>query len=95
MGRTSGRVRPEFEWDEDNEEKLLNSHKVSAKEAEQCFSNPHDARRDGDDMVLLGKTDGDRMLLLVYQHKPNGMVRVYSARNMNDKEKQTYRRNAR
>lgn len=64
-------------------------------EAEQCFSNAHDARREGDDMVLLGKTDSDRMLLLVYEQKSNGVVRVYSARNMNEREKRTYRRNAR
>ena len=27
---------------------------------------------------MLGKTDGDRMLLLIYEQKANGVVRVYS-----------------
>lgn len=97
MGGTSkggGYVHPEFEWDEHNEDKLLDRHGVTAAEAEQCFRNPNDARRFKKDLLLLGKTDGDRMLLLVYQQKPNGVVRVYSAREMNERERQNYRRNA-
>jgi uncharacterized DUF497 family protein len=86
---------PEFEWDEYNEEKLLDRHGVSAFEAEQCFANPHTKRRVGDDLVMLGKTEGDRMLLLVYEQRSNGVVRIYSAREMNEKERRTYRQNAR
>lgn len=86
---------PDFEWDEHNEEKLIERHGVSAYEAEQCFANPHTKRRHGDDLVLLGKTDGDRMLLLVYEQKADGVVRVYSAREMTEKERAVYRQNAR
>jgi len=35
------------------------------------------------------------MLLLVYEQKPNGVVQVYSAREMTEKERRTYRRNTR
>jgi uncharacterized DUF497 family protein len=35
------------------------------------------------------------MLFLVYEQKPEGIVRVYSARDMTDKEKRTYRQHAR
>jgi len=35
------------------------------------------------------------MLLLVYEQKPNGVVRVYSAREMKPNERRTYRRYAR
>jgi uncharacterized DUF497 family protein len=35
------------------------------------------------------------MLFLVHEQKPDGVVRVYSAREMNDKERRTYRRHAR
>jgi len=45
---------PEFEWDEHNEEKLLERHDVSAIEVEQCFANPNTRRRHGDDLLLLG-----------------------------------------
>jgi uncharacterized protein len=96
VGARSGRRGlPEFEWDEHNEEKLLDRHNVSALEAEQCFGNPKTPRRAGGDLLLLGVTDGGRMLFLVYQQKPNGVVRVYSAREMTDLERRTYRQNAR
>jgi uncharacterized DUF497 family protein len=88
-------VRPEFEWDEYNEEKLLGRHNVSALEAEQCFANPHTNRRSGDALLMLGVTDGGRMLFLVYEQKPRGLVRVYSAREMTENERATYRRNTR
>jgi uncharacterized DUF497 family protein len=96
VGRRGHRAaRPEFEWDEHNEDKLLRNHNVSALEAEQCFSNTHTKRRVGVDLLMLGVTNSGRMLLLVYQQKPNGLVRVYSAREMTDKERRLYRRNAR
>lgn len=93
MGPSAGGRRlPEFDWDEDNEQKLLDRHNVTALEAEQCFANPHTKRRSGEAIVMLAKTDDDRMLLVVYEAKERGVVRVYSARNMTDKERSTYRR---
>ena len=86
---------PQFDWDEHNEDKLLDRHGVSAWEAEQCFGNPNTRRRTGDDLVMLGKTDDGRMLLLIYEQKANGAVRVFSAREMTEKERHIYRRNAR
>jgi uncharacterized protein len=93
--RGGSHLLPEFEWDEHNEDKLLKRHGVSAFEAEQCFANLHTKRRYGEDLVMLGKTDGDRMLFLVYQQKANGVVRVYSAREMTEKERRVYRQRAR
>jgi uncharacterized DUF497 family protein len=95
IGRGTGRPLPEFEWEEENEEKLLRNHNVSALEAEQCFGNPHSKRRHGEDLVMLGVTNGGRMLFLVYEQKSNGVVRIYSAREMIDRELRTYRRVAR
>ena len=88
----AGPRRPEFEWDEANEQRLLDLHDVSALEAEQCFANRHDARRKGADLVLLGTTDSGRWLHIVYAQKPDGVVRVYHARDMSDSEKRIYRR---
>ncbi len=89
------RQRPAFEWDPANEEKLLERHKVSALEAEQCFANPHTVRRAEDAYLLLGRTDDGRMLLLIYQQKSKGVVRVYSGREMTERERRAYRRNVR
>jgi uncharacterized DUF497 family protein len=86
---------PDFDWDENNEEKLLRNHHVSVAEVEQCFANPNTRRRASDDLLLLGVSDGGRMLLLVYEQKANGVVRVYSAREMTPNERRTYRRHAR
>lgn len=94
-GDGHGRPLPEFDWDEHNEDKLLRNHNVSAMEAEQCFANPHTKRRPGDDLLMLGVTDGGRMLFLIYEQKPSGVVRVYSAREMTEAERRTYRRHAR
>lgn len=94
QGGGRGRQLPEFDWDEHNEEKLLARHNVFALEAEQCFANPHTKRREGDALLMLGITDRGRMLFLVYEQRVNGVVRVYSAREMTDKERRTYRRNA-
>ena len=88
-------MRPEFEWDEHNEDKLLRSHAVSVWEVEQCFSNPHTKRRHRDALLMLGITDGGRMLFLVYEQRPGGVVRVYSAREMTDRERRTYRQETR
>jgi uncharacterized DUF497 family protein len=88
----AGPRRPEFEWNEANEERLLDLHNVSVSEAEQCFANLHDARRKGADLVLLGTTESGRWLHIVYEQKPDGVVRVYHARDMNDSEKRIYRR---
>ncbi len=86
-------LRPEFEWDEHNEGKLLDRHNVAALEAEQCFANAHTKRRSAGALLMLGVTDSGRMLALVYEQKPGGVVRIYSAREMTDNERRAYRRN--
>ncbi len=93
--RRTSRLLPEFEWEQENEEKLLRNHNVSALESEQCFANPHTKRRHGDDLLMLGVTDGDRMLFVVYEQKRAGVVRIYSAREMTEGERRIYRRHAR
>jgi len=87
--------RPQFEWDEHNEDKLLANHGVSAADAEQCFGNRHTRRRSGRALLMLGVTDAGRMLFIAYEQKRDGVVRVYSAREMTDGERRAYRRNTR
>jgi len=89
------RYLPEFEWDDINEGHLLDSHGVTVYEAESCFGQPNTRKRSGDRLLMLGKTDDDRMLFLVYVQKPDGTVRVISGRDMTAGERATYRRDAR
>jgi uncharacterized DUF497 family protein len=92
----AGRPLAAFDWEGGNEEKLLDRHDVSALEAEQCFGNPHTLRKARRGVyLLLGRTDGDRMLLLVYELMQRGVVRVYSARDMTQGERRAYRRQVR
>ncbi len=95
LSTVTGRVLPVFEWDEDNEAHLLEAHHVTAYEAESCFLNPHSRKRWRDRFLLLGKTDEDRMLFLVYVQRPDGTIRVISGRDMEPGERRAYRRNAR
>jgi len=94
LGSSGRQYLPEFEWDEANEQKLLERHEVSAREAEECFANAHAKKRVGDAMLMLGKTDNGRMLLLVYERKGRS-VRVYSGREMTARERAVYNRRAR
>lgn len=92
-GRGGHPPLPEFEWDEYNEKHLLERHNVSALEAEQCFANRHTRRRGREGaLLLLGRTDVDRLLFLVYEQRSNGVVRVYSGREMTEAERRAYRR---
>ena len=92
-GSVGRRQLPDFDWDENNELKLLERHDVSTLEAEQCFANRHSRRlgRDGANLML-GRTDGGRLLFLVYEQRAGGIVRVYSAREMTDGERRAFRR---
>lgn len=70
----------EFEWDEDNEEKVL-FHSVRPEEVEQRFFNRHLRKRKPksvDRWYLFGRTDGGRALFVVYQ-KRGDIVRPITA----------------
>ena len=86
----------EFEWDEGNVEKNWEKHKVFFKEAEEVFFNePFDIRADEkhseieDRFVILGVTDGGRMLSVVFTLRKN-KIRVISARVQDRKERKIY-----
>lgn len=75
----------EFEWDENNEPKIWDKHRVTAEEVEDCFFNPHVRKRKphaSDRYYLYGKTDGGRYLFVVFQYKGFGIIRPISAREM-------------
>lgn len=81
-----------FEWDEANEVKLLLRHGVAAAEAEECFFNRPSVRRWEEVYLMLGRTEAGRLLFLVFERKAGGIVRIFSAREMTDGERASYRR---
>ena len=84
-----------FDWDKGNRNKNL-KHNVQDWECEQVFFNEpllilddpkHSVAEDRS--AALGKTDGGRLLIIIYTMRGT-KVRVISSRDMNRKEKRYY-----
>ncbi|MBI3754192.1 MAG: BrnT family toxin, partial [Deltaproteobacteria bacterium] len=85
-----------FDWDKGNITKNWERHKVSHVECEEVFfstpfvvkdDEPHSSVEDR--YYVLGKTDKDRLLFIVFTIRKN-KIRVISARDMNRKEIKIY-----
>jgi uncharacterized DUF497 family protein len=84
-----------FEWDADNIRHLWMRHKVEPQEAEEVFIGQCKIRRgrfvDGTPYYeALGSTCSGRFLLVAFQLKKGGKVRVATARPMSPREKRWY-----
>lgn len=67
----------EFEYDFENDKLAL--HGVTFNEAVQCFFSDYEVRRNKsykDRYQLLGQSDGGRRLKIIFQLKPNNVVRI-------------------
>jgi len=85
-----------FQWDAGNSEKNFYKHKVTNSECEQVFFNQpiivvDDTKHSEDEnrFYLLGRTDQDRLLFVVFTVRKN-FIRIISARDMNKKEREIY-----
>lgn len=85
-----------FDWDKGNITKNWNKHRVSYIECEEIFFNTpcvvkNDEIHSSDENrhYALGKTEGGRLLFVVFTIRKN-KIRVISARDMNRKEKRIY-----
>lgn len=86
-----------FDWDESNIAKNWESHQVSHLEAEQVFFNHPlmvaDDKKHSDKekrWLLLGKTDAERLLSVIFTMRKKSRIRVISARDMSKKERVIY-----
>ncbi|MBU4317055.1 MAG: BrnT family toxin [Proteobacteria bacterium] len=87
-----------FEWDQGNITKNWEQHDTSTIECEQIFFNkPIIVKRDKAHSMnenryyALGRTDMNRMLFAVFTVR-NDKIRIISARDMTDVEKERYLR---
>ena len=67
----------DFECDFENDE--LSAHRITFKEAVECFYNGFEIRRNKsfkDRYQLIGETFGGRRLKIIFQLKPNRIVRI-------------------
>jgi uncharacterized protein len=87
-----------FEWDEHNAPKLWDRHGVTSEEAEEVFfrrpviargDNRHSKREKR--YYLLGQTNGGRLLFAAFTLRQR-LIRIISARDMNRRETEVYRR---
>lgn len=85
-----------FQWDKGNTEKIWREHKVSPFECEQIFFNhpllvapDEDHSHSEARFYVLGRTDSDRLLFLVFTVRRN-LIRVISARDMSRAEREVY-----
>ncbi len=81
-------------WDQETVDHIAN-HDVSPEEVEQVLFNDEDLpvimRGKGNKYLAYGKTDNGRFLLVVWASRHN-KTRIITARDMNKKEKQFYRK---
>lgn len=81
-----------FEWDEQNEEHI-SRHGVEMDEAEAVLDGrPLILKAEGGKHLAYGQTDEGRYLLVVFARKPGMGIRVVTARDMTDNEKQRCRK---
>lgn len=86
----------DFDWDEGNSDKNLILHQVSNSECEEVFFNrPLIVSDDKKHSItekryyVLGRTDADRYLFVAFTIRSN-LIRIISARDMNEKETTRY-----
>ena len=81
-----------FEWDEHNISHI-DTHQYSPEEVEEVFVGSYKIRRTRDNLyVALGETLDGRLAFVVFRRKRAGVIRIITARDMEDKERRLFRR---
>jgi uncharacterized DUF497 family protein len=81
-----------FDWDDDN---LLHieRHKFSPDEVEEVFAGAYKVRRGRQSLyIALGETLDGRLAFVVFRRMSGGLIRVVTARDMDDSERRLFRR---
>ena len=81
-----------FEWDDDNIFHI-ERHEFSPDEVEEVFAGDYKVRRTRQKLyIALGETFDGRLAFVVFRRIGSGIVRVVTARDMEDKERRLFRR---
>jgi len=82
-----------FEWDDGNVLHLALGHGVEAEEAEEVFAlGPLYRRTRRGHYVAFGRTAAGRLLVIVFERREGGTVRVITGWDMHTAERRYYRR---
>ena len=81
-----------FEWDDENIDHI-DRHEFTPEEVEEVFASDHKIRRTRQRRyIALGKTLDGRLAFVVFRRLPEGLIRVITARDMDDSERRLFRR---
>jgi uncharacterized DUF497 family protein len=85
-------------WDDNNVDHLWAAHQVSTTEVEEIIFGAdgdvpqYDIVRDGGNYEIYGRTGGGRLLLMVGSLVGEGRMRIFAARDMDEREKRAFRK---
>jgi len=86
----------QFEWDDGNVLHLGLGHGIEPEEAEEVFAvSPLYRKTKRGRYAAFGRTRGGRLLVIVFQHKPRGLVRVITGWDMTTAERRYYQQTVR
>ena len=81
-----------FDWDDDNLSHI-ERHQFTPEEVEEVFAGDFKVRRTRQKLYLgLGETLDGRLAFIVFRRLSSGMIRVITARDMDDRERRLFRR---
>ena len=81
-----------FDWDDDNV-LHIERHEFTPEEVEEVFAGNYKVRRTRQKLyIALGETLNGRLAFVVFRRLRGGVIRVVTARNMEDKERRLFRR---
>ncbi len=81
-----------FKWDDDNV-RHIDRHQFTPEEVEEVFAGDHKVRRARDRRyIALGETFDGRLAFVVFRRLAGGLIRVITAREMDDAERRLFRR---
>jgi uncharacterized DUF497 family protein len=81
-----------FEWDDDNLSHI-ERHEYTPEEVEEVFVGNYKIRRTREKLhPAFGETHDGRLAFVVFRRLRAGVIRVITARDMEDKERRLYRR---
>jgi uncharacterized DUF497 family protein len=80
-----------FDWDEENIVHI-EMHAFTPEEVEEVFAGDHKVRRTREKRyIALGRTFDGRLAFVVFRRMPGGLIRVITARDMDDSERRLLR----
>jgi hypothetical protein len=81
-----------FEWD-DNNIAHVERHEFTPEEVEEVFAGNYKVRRARQKLyIALGETLDGRLGFVVFRRLSGGMIRVITARDMEDRERRLFHR---